>query len=277
MANANDSLRFDHRELAVIFSLFTFVSLLMFTVGILVGKGLAQAKYEAALLKSSARNLHALPPPAEDHAPAAVLPPAHEEHAAAAAPAHAAEPEEKVIAATDDADDKPAASAPGHAAAAAAAPHDLKLVPKTDKGTEALTADIPDSLKPEDTDHVLKNPKIRDLVEDAPSSPKESFASLVPLPKRPTGPLGKASGKFTVQVGSYLSQRDAADRVEQLKKLGFPYAYFSAKELGEQKETWFRVWLGYFPDMESANASGKQLQSRGEVRNYLVRKSDSSH
>ncbi|NBX81960.1 hypothetical protein EBQ90_02595 [bacterium] len=38
-------MRFESREIAVILSLFIFVSLLMFTVGIVVGKGLAQAKY----------------------------------------------------------------------------------------------------------------------------------------------------------------------------------------------------------------------------------------
>src|SRR5580698_8944961 len=46
MTNKQPMLRFDHREVAVIFSLFIFVSLLMFSVGILVGKGLTQAKYE---------------------------------------------------------------------------------------------------------------------------------------------------------------------------------------------------------------------------------------
>src|SRR5947209_3699116 len=49
MNKRTTALRFDHREIAVIFSLFIFVSLLMFTVGILVGKGLAQAKYEGML------------------------------------------------------------------------------------------------------------------------------------------------------------------------------------------------------------------------------------
>ncbi|NDC24484.1 MAG: hypothetical protein EBZ49_10220, partial [Proteobacteria bacterium] len=53
MAIQNSGLRFDSREIAVIFSLFIFVSLLMFTVGILVGKGLAQAKFEGIPVASS--------------------------------------------------------------------------------------------------------------------------------------------------------------------------------------------------------------------------------
>ena len=47
--NNRPVLRFDAREIAVLFSLFIFVSLLMFTVGFLVGKGLTQARYEGKL------------------------------------------------------------------------------------------------------------------------------------------------------------------------------------------------------------------------------------
>ena len=46
------------------------------------------------------------------------------------------------------------------------------------------------------------------------------------------------------------------------------------QELGEKKEPWYRVWLGYFPDAESAKAGGEVLQQRGEVKSYLVRKSE---
>src|SRR5947208_1005393 len=73
---AKPSLRFDHKEIAVIFSLFIFVSLLMFTVGILVGKGLAQAKYESLLLNAPVDSSHLArgneaAPPSNDGAPPA--------------------------------------------------------------------------------------------------------------------------------------------------------------------------------------------------------------
>ncbi|NDC23951.1 MAG: SPOR domain-containing protein, partial [Proteobacteria bacterium] len=68
----------------------------------------------------------------------------------------------------------------------------------------------------------------------------------------------------------------ALERVQALKKMGFPHAYISTKALGENKETWYRVWLGYYPSFESAKASGDSLQARGEVKNYLVRKSEAT-
>src|SRR4051812_30158452 len=68
MTNQQPSLRFDHREIAVIFSLFVFVSLLMFTVGILVGKGLAQAKYESSrMIDSTPVDISRREPPVSPH------------------------------------------------------------------------------------------------------------------------------------------------------------------------------------------------------------------
>ena len=104
MANQNPSLRFDHREIAVIFSLFIFVSLLMFTVGILVGKGLAQAKYESLLLgperPRSGRGLSSTAPaPNPDGLPSA-------EAESPKAPTQAAAPEAPTPANTVAAEDK---------------------------------------------------------------------------------------------------------------------------------------------------------------------------
>ncbi len=89
-------------------------------------------------------------------------------------------------------------------------------------------------------------------------------------------PPSYALGSYTVQVASYSDENQASERVKTLKALGFPHAYLSVVELGENKETWFRVWLGYYPSFESAKAGGEALQARGEVKNYLVRKSETS-
>ena len=75
-------------------------------------------------------------------------------------------------------------------------------------------------------------------------------------------------------MSSYTTKKDAEDRVAALKKLGFSYSYTSAKILEGSKDTWYRVWLGYYPDSESAKKSGEALQARGEVKNYIVKKTD---
>lgn len=98
----------------------------------------------------------------------------------------------------------------------------------------------------------------------SPVAEKLSQVDVISFPK----------GQFTVQVGSYLSEPEANERIEELKKFGFPHAYFSAKELGDPKMVWYRVWLGYFSTVESARRSGEWLQKRGEVKSFLVRKNE---
>jgi hypothetical protein len=60
-------LRFESREIAVILSLFIMVSLLMFTVGIVVGKGLAQAKFEGNVQVADSESHDRSPTSAENH------------------------------------------------------------------------------------------------------------------------------------------------------------------------------------------------------------------
>lgn len=280
MAKEQGSLHFDHREIAVIFTLFVFVSLLMFTVGILVGKGLAQAKYEAVLLRdhdrgrdnpttgASGRMGEELDPSFE----APVAPPVE----AAKPPSTERLPAEKPAAK----EDAPEAS---NAAAAKSGDEPLKLIPQKVKPPDLFGNSLqePDTAKTEETSHILKNPKLRGVFEDgAEGGSKMRGTASVPKPSADGGerklPPSFSQGKFTVQVGSYSSEKDAADRVESLKKMGFPHSYFTAKELGEKKEIWYRVWLGYFSDSQSAQTSGQLLQRRGEVKNYLVRKTDSA-
>jgi cell division protein FtsN len=257
------ALRFDHREIAVVFSLFVFVALLMFTVGILVGKGIAQAKFDAAAgahggavalpvhepkLEPIAgeheeiEEAHKVPPSAKNEA-------SHEDHelvqkAADVPPLLAAKPEKK-----ED---------------------ELELIPlgpqKTDWNGMSLRNQPPN----DDTKKLLQNPKIEALTEKGTGASRQTAA----IGSTDKEGLSFSNGTFTVQVGSYPNQKDAEERVKALKGLGFAHAYLSAKDLGDSNGTWFRVWLGYFPTYEAAKKSGDKLQARGEVKNYLVRKAE---
>jgi cell division protein FtsN len=250
MTNQPSALRFDHREVAVIFSLFIFVSLLMFTVGIVVGKGLAQARYDTMLA-----NRALITPEPQAPAPAPATTVTEPERTPAQSPA------------------EPIPTGP------------LKLIPK-------VQGPVPvDPAAAKEAESLVKNPKIRALLEGyesggksgghakakaaapATSATKDPRATAsIPLSVPP--PPSFAAGPYTVQVGSYPTKADAADRINQLKTMGFEHAYLSVKKFGDGKEIWYRVWLGYYPDMESAQKSGDYLQQRGEVNNYLIRKSD---
>jgi hypothetical protein len=238
-------LRFDHREIAVIFSLFIFVCLLMFTVGILVGKGLTQAKYEGSIFLDGARERRSHGEPAPESVSFGTPPASNPEPA----------PEKPEVA---------------------------KLTPQKSRMPGLTSPSLHEPTRSKTADNILRNPKVAALIDDGephrtvaslPSPSQEHSQSLAP-PK--TLPPSFPNGKFTVEVGSYPKQKEAADRVEELKKLGFPHAYFSVKEVGESKDNWYGVWLGYYPDHESAQGSGQMLQERGEVKSYLVRKTESN-
>ncbi len=272
-------LRFDHREIAVIFSLFIFVSLLMFTVGILVGKGLTQAKYEGQMPAAHGDALTHAPPGHEGSsvsigAPLETHPETKATHGAKHdAPSHGAQPahdpkpahETKPAHATAEShDDHTTHSAHAETVEASAAPTaPLKLVPL--RPVQRQTAGLNLAEPKNETEALLKNPKIRSLIEaedDTERSPNSAPAQVA----------GASKGSYTVQVGSYPNELAAKERVDALKKLGFQTAYFSANDLGAASGTWYRVWLGQYPDYQTAKKTGDQLQSRGEVKNYIVRK-----
>lgn len=113
------------------------------------------------------------------------------------------------------------------------------------------------------------------VVATKPPVPATQATPAAPVEKNLTADVVSfPKGNYTVQVGSYLSEPEANERIDELKKLGFPHAYFSAKELGDPKMVWYRVWLGYFPTPDAARKGGEWLQKHGEVKSYLVRKHD---
>lgn len=262
------ALRFDHREIAVIFSLFVFVSLLMFTVGILVGKGLTQAKYEghAPIVPKQVESLAKTYP--GNSGSSVSLGSAHSEPIATAR-AHAplATTEKTPVPAAETVDTRPRADAVP-----------LKLVPLRPSQAQNVGTSLAD---PSETDSLLKNPRILSLVE--PDEQAARVASTDPVKPKRVSPGDAAKRErsvssiaepesFTVQVGSYPNETAAQERVEALKKMGFPQASFSANNLGAANGTWYRVWLGQYPDYSTAKKTGDQLQARGEVKNYIVRK-----
>lgn len=271
--------RFESREIAVILSLFIFVSLLMFTVGIVVGKGLAQAKFEglAQNTQETTRVLSSettgrsvslgtsISSHSMDHPPGKQTKVEEEDKSEGSA-----EPSEELQVKID-------ASHPTVEVKA----EPLELKPKKMSSLN-VQEDLNTDLKSPETEALFKNPKLRDLFEPDSSLVAKPRNSVPGSKQRAVASVGEtippsyAVGNYTVQVASYSDETQASERVKALKTLGFPFAYLSTVELGENKETWFRVWLGYYPSFESAKAGGEALQARGEVKNYLVRKSETT-
>lgn len=280
MTKIQSPFKFDHREMTVIFSLFIFTSLLMFTIGIVVGKSLAQPKTnEVAATEPEShsqpnieKEAHAANPHSEGTSvstghPISKVGPEKASHFESVAEQVSA-PQEHPKKDEHNKNHETTASAkdPAHSGQ-----QELELIPEKPK-TGDVRASLADLVDGGEFDKAIKNPKVQSLIESKPhvsAKPKKRSVASVE-------PKSSPEGKYTVQVGSYPSQADASSRVEHLRKLGYPFAYLSTKEIGDKKEPWYRVWLGYFPDSESAKASADLLQQRGEVKSYLVRKTDTN-
>lgn len=278
MNKQSSGIRFESREIAVILSLFIMVSLLMFTVGIVVGKGLAQAKFEGNSSPVASLDLNERAPSSAGTSVSANPPIVH--------PPSPAETPLKVK-----------ESEPQEETAQFNPSEPLELKPKK-SGSLSVHENVPVDLNNPETVKLLKNPKLKDLFEDENKPLPEPKKVVAKKEQGSDGmiegdftrlqdtreiasaheklPPSFAKGPYSVQVAAYSDESQAKERVDALKKLGFSHAYLSAINLGENKETWFRVWLGYYPSFESAKQGGQALQARGEVKNFLVRKSESS-
>jgi cell division protein FtsN len=263
MDSNKPSLRLDQREISVIFSLFVFVSLLMFTVGILVGKGLTQAKYDGKVMVPVAQIEAAL---SEDESEFRKVTSVSTDHPKAKGDSknhhsEAADEDSEPSLVPESAPNTEIAKHEEHEAPA----KPLALVPLKPSKAEQVGTTLKDFGSSKESAALLKNPKIKALLESEGPSPSAKTA---------VGKGSSKNSKYTVQIGSYPDKSQAEQRVELLKKQGFSDAYFSANQLETTGATWFRVWLGYFPDHLTAQKSGEKLQKTGDIKNYLVRKAD---
>lgn len=67
---------------------------------------------------------------------------------------------------------------------------------------------------------------------------------------------------WTVQVGSFSSEENAAGLVERLRSLGYDDAYISRYDDGSRIH--YRVRVGGYPDRERAAARAEQIRERSE-------------
>lgn len=262
------ALRFDAREIAVIFSLFIFVSLLMFTVGILVGKGLTQARYEGKLPVGGLQAIEPLIKHDSPHSGSSVSLGSPSSHGKAnqAAPTEAAHSTAAETDSTDAHADVAAEKSHSNTVAAATPSTEpsIKLIPLKTPPPKATGTSLSDPNT--EAEALLKNPKILSLIEP------ETAEAEGKTDRKPATATVKDT--YTVQVGSYPNETAARERVEALKKMGYPQAFFSSKELGSANGTWFRVWVGNYPTYAAAKKTGDELQAKGEVKGYIVRKAD---
>lgn len=78
-----------------------------------------------------------------------------------------------------------------------------------------------------------------------------------------------AVGKYTVQIASYASEKEAQTRTADLKTQGFNSFYVTATIKGK---TWYRVGIGLFSTEKEAKAYKNDLLARTKVTSAIVQK-----
>lgn len=76
-------------------------------------------------------------------------------------------------------------------------------------------------------------------------------------------------GKYTVQIASYATEKEAKKHVEKLKTQGFSAFFLTATVRGTQ---WFRVNVGLFGDHKSAMIFRKELMQQTGIKSSLIQK-----
>lgn len=93
---------------------------------------------------------------------------------------------------------------------------------------------------------------------------------LVRTPTAKLPPVATTTiGKYTVQVGSYATEKEATSFAEKLKEKGFSAFYVPAEVSGK---TWYRVSVGVFADQKSATNYRTELLSTQAVSSAIVQK-----
>jgi len=174
------------------------------------------------------------------------------EHAAAAEPAHGTPATAAAAPATETAHGAPIA-APHQPAPAAHAPASAPAAVHGQQTTQQ------EALKPATRMAEGKSP----VIENPPMA-----ASRIPaaLPKEVAS---SAIGKYTVQVASYSTEKEAQNMSAELKGKGFSAFYVSAKV---KDKTWYRVSVGLFTTSKEADSYKKDLLARAKVASAIVTK-----
>lgn len=97
-------------------------------------------------------------------------------------------------------------------------------------------------------------------VEKEPTSRKPSSLPAV---------AESATGKYTLQVGSYPTEKDAQEKAKELKAKGWNAFYITADVKGQK---WYRLNVGLFNSQKSAQDFKKEYSKETKNNNVLIQK-----
>lgn len=120
-------------------------------------------------------------------------------------------------------------------------------------------------------------PKSKDPLVSAPLEAKEVSSMVETMPSKNVSESKSTEQPltgYTIQINILETNEEALLEKERLQKLGFPSVFI--RESTVEDRTWFTVDLGYFKERDQALRLASQLQSRGSISSYMIRKSNFS-
>lgn len=224
---------FDTKEVITIFSLFLLVSLLMFTLGTMIGKGLNET--ECLVYKSKAGKAKAV---SAKHKSELKKEKADKKAKKSGLKKEALKKDEKAAKKDAAKDKKKSAS---------------KKSDKKGRGIASTAGKKSKKMSPE-LAVLFEMPKGR----KARKKRARKIASV------------SDSGKFIIQTNAYNNEADAKRRVKKLSDSGFR-AFYSPISI-PRRGTWYRVGIGYFKSQSKAKLYGKNLVRKKEISSFIIRK-----
>lgn len=265
--------------------LFFFISLLSFSVGIFVGKQVSDSDHRKMALEGEYSGGRSVASVGE-----------HGEHGAASAHGEDKVSEKEVEALTEEfvnkekshepndeggaaehgakpeaAEHKEAATADGYKSyprGKAEAKEETKVA-AVEHGTKAERGAV-EHAKPEPTKAVKADAthKTAEKVAEGKAPTDGAKEEKKALPSLPSV-ASSAVGKYTVQVGSYLDEKEAKTRSADLKAKGWQSFYLAANVKGK---TYYRVLVGLFSNHDSAKEFREKFMKEAGTQSAIVQK-----
>lgn len=231
-----------------------FISLLSFSVGTFVGKQFSDSQHRLAALEGEynkgveeSRDVASIPENG-DSKPQEIL--SHDDVAKLAEEFVQEKPEARNVANTETPQEPVPANKPSEI-------QDLQV----------KLAKTPTKVPSQAAEKIAHN---QEPLAPAPTMPE------VKLTKKalPTTVSADTQGKYTIQVSSHQTEKEAQARVDSLKNKGYVASYIPATIDGK---TWYRVGIGTFTTIKSAKEYLEKLKEDSAFKSAIVRQIASVH
>ncbi len=141
-------------------------------------------------------------------------------------------------------------------------------LPKSDEPPLGSGINQPPAQKEQSPARDSLKPVLEDAERKSESASAEKADAGAPPAAQSAPPV--ADGRFVVQVGSFRAEGDARALREKLLKKDFS-AYIQQADLGD-KGSWYRVRVGPFADAETARGAADLLKAQEKIDGFVTRR-----